>query len=73
MRTRFEERPFDAAVAKRLTTSGMLPALARVLAARGIRSVDDLAEDWKSLADPALLEGLDTAADIVCSSTGSSS
>lgn len=66
MRTRFEERPFDAAVAKRLTASGMLPALARVLAARGIRSVDDLAEDWKSLADPALLEGLDTAADIVC-------
>lgn len=66
MRTRFEERPFDAAVAKRLTASGMLPALARVLAARGIRSVDDLAEDWKSLADPTLLEGLDTAADIVC-------
>ena len=66
MRTRFEERPFDTAVARRLTEAGMLPALARVLAARGIRSVDDLAEDWNSLADPALLEGLDTAADIVC-------
>ena len=34
MRTRFEERPFDTAVARRLTEAGMLPALARVLGLR---------------------------------------
>lgn len=66
MKTRFEERAFDANAAKKLIDAGMLPALARVLAARGIRSPEDLAEDWKSLADPALLEGLDTAATILC-------
>ncbi len=61
MATHFHERLYDKGCAESLARAGVLPALARVLSARGIRSAEDLAEDWKSLINPSHLEGLDAA------------
>ena len=62
MRTRFEERPYEGAIAKSLEEKGILRPIARVLTSRGVTSAEDLREDWKSLANPEALEGLKEAA-----------
>ncbi len=65
MKTRFITRPFNVDIAKALSDAGILPALSRVLASRGISSVDDLSEDWKSLLNPKEFLGLEKAAQIL--------
>jgi single-stranded-DNA-specific exonuclease len=56
------ERPVDAQAAARLTASGCDPRLARIYAARGLASTDELATTLKSLAAPELLLQADDAA-----------
>ncbi len=65
MKTRFITRPFNVDIAKALSDAGILPALSRVLASRGITSVEDLSEDWKSLLNPKEFLGLEKAAQIL--------
>jgi single-stranded-DNA-specific exonuclease len=51
--TRLLVRDFDPAAAQRLVADGVLPALARVLAARGIARPDDLQLLIDGLVPPA--------------------
>jgi single-stranded-DNA-specific exonuclease len=56
------ERPVDAEVAARLAAAGCDPRLARIYAARGLASTDELATTLKSLVAPeSLLQAGDAA------------
>ena len=61
--TRFLNREFDLEAARRLHEEGYLPPVARALSARGIRDASELAQDWKSMLPPAMLEGTREAAE----------
>ena len=61
--TRILNREFDLEAARRLHEEGYLPPLARALSARGIRDASELAQDWKSMLPPAMLEGTREAAE----------
>lgn len=61
--TRILNREFDLEVARRLHEEGYLPPVARALSARGIRDASELAQDWKSMLPPAMLEGTREAAE----------
>lgn len=65
MTTRFKVREINAAEVATLTAGGVLPAVARVLNARGIHGADDIAFEWKALLPPALLPGIEKAAEIL--------
>jgi len=56
------ERPVDAQAVARLAASGCDPRLARIYAARGLASTDELATTLKSLAAPERLLQADDAA-----------
>ena len=55
-------RGIDAAAFGRLTAAGCDPRLARLFAARGLTSMDELATTLKSLASPERLHHVDDAA-----------
>lgn len=61
--TRILNREFDLEAARRLHEEGYLPPVARALSARGIRDPSELAQDWKSMLPPAMLEGTREAAE----------
>lgn len=61
--TRILNREFDLEAARRLHKEGYLPPVARALSARGIRDASELAQDWKSMLPPAMLEGTREAAE----------
>ena len=61
--TRILNREFDLEAARRLHEEGYLPPVARELSARGIRDASELAQDWKSMLPPAMLEGTREAAE----------
>lgn len=61
--TRIRNREFDLEAARRLHEEGYLPPVARALSARGIRDASELAQDWKSMLPPAMLEGTREAAE----------
>lgn len=61
--TRILNREFDLEAARRLHEEGYLPPVARALSARGIRNASELAQDWKSMLPPAMLEGTREAAE----------
>lgn len=61
--TRILNREFDLDAARRLHEEGYLPPVARALSARGIRDASELAQDWKSMLPPAMLEGTREAAE----------
>ena len=61
--TRILNREFDLEAARRLHEEGYLPPVARALSARGIRDTSELAQDWKSMLPPAMLEGTREAAE----------
>lgn len=61
--TRILSRPFDMRAALSLSQSGFLPPVARALAARGIKSADDLEQSWRGMIPPASLEGTREAAE----------
>lgn len=61
--TRILNREFDLEAARRLHEEGYLPPVARALSARGIRDASGLAQDWKSMLPPAMLEGTREAAE----------
>ena len=61
--TRILNREFDLEAARRLHEEGYLPPVARALSARGIRDASELAQDWKSMLPPAMLEGTREAAE----------
>ena len=61
--TRILNREFDLEAARRLHEEGYLPPVARALSARGIRVASELAQDWKSMLPPAMLEGTREAAE----------
>lgn len=61
--TRILNREFDLEAARRLHEEGYLPPVARALSARGIRDAFELAQDWKSMLPPAMLEGTREAAE----------
>ena len=60
---RILNREFDLEAARRLHEEGYLPPVARALSARGIRDASELAQDWKSMLPPAMLEGTREAAE----------
>ena len=55
-------RPIDEAARERLVAGGCDPRLARIYAARGLSSLDELATTLKSLASPERLHHVDDAA-----------
>lgn len=61
--TRILNREFNLEAARRLHEEGYLPPVARALSARGIRDASELAQDWKSMLPPAMLEGTREAAE----------
>ena len=61
--TRILNREFDLEAARRLHEEGYLPPVARAHSARGIRDASELAQDWKSMLPPAMLEGTREAAE----------
>ena len=60
--TRILPRPAPARAVTRLIEAGTHPLLARIYAARGIQSRDELDYSLKSLLPPARLKGVDDAA-----------
>ena len=62
MNTRFCLRPYDKVVSEKLEHAGILRPIARALSARGVKSSDDLLEDWTALLPPASLQGTQQAA-----------
>jgi single-stranded-DNA-specific exonuclease len=60
--TRFVERDYDAAAARRLAAEGILAPLARALAARGVGSVRDLLLETRDIHAPGDLAHIDVAA-----------
>src|SRR5262249_4412674 len=65
LNTRFVEREYDAAAARRLAAEGVLPPLARVLAARGIVSTGDLQLVVQDMHAPGELAHVADAANLV--------
>lgn len=63
--TRLIARDFDPAVARRLEADGMPAALARVLAARGVTSADQLLLTLERLVMPGALAHVDAAASLL--------
>ena len=61
--TRILNRESDLEAARRLHEEGYLPPVARALSARRIRDASELAQDWKSMLPPAMLEGTREAAE----------
>lgn len=59
--TTFIERTFSPAIARHLQEEGFCPAMARVLAARGIETVEDLKPDWRAMLAPQKLDGTTNA------------
>ena len=60
--TRFITREYSPAIVGHLTEEGFLEPLARVLAARGIESGNDLKADWRAMLPPETLLGTTGAA-----------
>lgn len=67
--TRLIERSFDASAAQRLAASGLPAPLARVLAARGVASVEDLKLTLDGLVAPSALSHIDEAATLLADAT----
>ena len=65
MNTRFCLRPYDKVVSEKLEHAGILRPIARALSARGVKSSDDLLEDWTALLPPASLRGTQQAAEFL--------
>ena len=63
--TQFIQREVPTAIAQSLVDEGFNPALARVLASRGIRTPDDLSADWRGMLAPNTLLGTDAAAKLL--------
>ena len=63
--TTFIERTFSPAIAQHLQEEGFCPAMARVLAARGIETVEDLKPDWRAMLAPQKLDGTTNAAKLL--------
>lgn len=63
--TQFIQREVPTAIAQSLVDDGFNPALARVLASRGIRTPDDLSADWRGMLAPSTLLGTDAAAKLL--------
>jgi single-stranded-DNA-specific exonuclease len=64
------ERPCDETARRALVDSGMHPVLARVYAARRIRSAKELEYDAAGLHPPALLKGVEAAAALLADAIG---
>ena len=60
--TRFITRDYSPAIAGHLVEEGFPEPLARVLAARGIESGEDLKADWRAMLPPQTLMGTCAAA-----------
>ena len=60
--TRFITRDYSPAIARHLTEEGFPEPLARVLAARGIETAEDLKADWRAMLAPETLMGTTAAA-----------
>jgi single-stranded-DNA-specific exonuclease len=65
LNTRFVERDYDASAARRLAAEGILPPLARVLAARGIASTGDLQLAMQDMHAPGELAHVADAANLL--------
>jgi len=65
LNTRFVEREYDAAAARRLAAEGIPPPLARVLAARGIASTGDLQLAMQDMHAPGELAHVADAANLL--------
>lgn len=63
--TRFITRDYSPAIVGHLMDEGFSEPLARVLAARGIESGDDLKPDWRAMLPPLSLMGTTAAARIL--------
>ena len=63
--TRFIQREYPLSYAAALEKEGFAPALARVLASRGIDSCEQLNADWRGMLAPDQLEGTQEAARIL--------
>lgn len=63
--TRFITRDYSPAIVGHLMDEGFSEPLARVLAARGIESADDLKPDWRAMLPPLSLMGTTAAACIL--------
>ena len=63
--TRFITRDYSPAIVGHLMDEGFSEPLARVLAARGIESADDLKPDWRAMLPPLSLMGTMAAARIL--------
>ena len=63
--TQFIQREVPTAIAQSLVNDGFNPALARVLASRGIRTSDDLSADWRGMLAPSTLLGTNAAAKLL--------
>lgn len=63
--TRFITRDYSTAIVGHLMDEGFSEPLARVLAARGIESADDLKPDWRAMLPPLSLMGTTAAARIL--------
>ena len=61
--TRILSRTYDPHAAERLARAGLLPPIARALAARGISEASDLEQEWQGMIPPAMLEGTREAAE----------
>ena len=63
--TTFIERTFSPAIARHLQEEGNCPAIARVLPARAIETVEDLKPDWRAMLAPQKLDGTTNAAKLL--------
>lgn len=63
--TRFVTRDYSPAIAGHLVEAGFPEPLARVLAARGVESAQDLKADWRAMLPPETLMGTEAAAKLL--------
>lgn len=63
--TQFIIRNYACPIVQNLISEGFAPALARVLAARGIESQADLKPDWQGMLPPSTLTGTQVAAQLL--------
>lgn len=63
--TRFVTRDYSPAIAGHLVEEGFPEPLARVLAARGVESAQDLKADWRAILPPETLMGTEAAAKLL--------
>ena len=61
--THIVSREYDQHAADRLAAAGILPPIARALAARGIENPSDLEQEWAGMIPPSQLEGAREAAE----------